>query len=72
MTAGPGGSAKGPLGLCWWEECDAAGTEVVQGVPVTPVGGLADVAAAAARITQLGLIVCEGHAPLARNLAANQ
>jgi len=57
------------LGPCWFESCDASGTEVIQGVPVAPQGTSRDVVDAASRITKVGLIVCSDHAPLARRLA---
>lgn len=65
---GPGEPTKATLGPCWFEACGAAGSEVIQGVPVSPVGASRDVVDAAARITNLGLIVCPEHAPVARNL----
>ncbi len=68
MTGVPGGRTTG-LGPCWFESCDAAGTEVVLGVPVAPQGTGRDVVDAATRITEVGLIVFADHAPIARNLA---
>ena len=62
------GARADELGPCWWEGCTSPGAEVVTGVPVVPVGG-EEIAAAAARVTRLGLVACADHAPLALTLA---
>lgn len=62
------GARPDDLGPCWWAECTSPGARIVTGVPVAPVGGK-EIAAAAARITRLGLVACADHASQALTLA---
>jgi hypothetical protein len=59
--------APAKLGPCWWEHCTRDGVDVVRGIPTVP--GVEAAIATAARVTRVGLVVCDRHLPMARRLA---